>query len=765
MEGIMNNRLIDSLLRGCSYFLILAVALLLQPFDSSAQTQGTNFCNTNNSVKFYMPPMVNGGIDELDTHRIVLGDDFLCTNAGWITAIHLWGSWSNDIVGTITTFYLQIYSDVPPSPTNNYSQPGTLLWQESFAPGQYSSNIYATGQEYFYDPSNGMMGADTTVWQFCFEPTNPFYQTGSTTLPTNYWLVAYASGVPNTNSYGWKTSTRQYNDAAVWASWNDVTELPTGNWTPMVNPITGGQIDLSFELYTVPDPQTNGCVEGTQKYVQLPNLTNGFDVRNNQYSLADDFVCTNTGLVSDLHLWGSWLNDQPLVNSITFWLAIYDDVPPGTGGTSYSHPGNLLWSQIFAPGMYSETPVGFGQESFYDPSPNSPGFGADSQVWYYCFNPTNPLTQMGTVSNPKIYWFMAYAQLPAGIGNESGWKTTGVVTNDSAVYTAWPGNFPPAGWGAPIAIPGVGPVDLAFKLTTQTNTQTNCPIPVTCPTNKTVQCGTSWTFDSPVLGTDPCCPTLTIVTNIPTTNGNCPQVITETWTIYDCLNQSTNCSQVVTVEQTNPPVLTCANSKTVPCGSSWSFDTPTVSNGCFNSNSISLTYMTVTNGVCPLVATRTWMATDPCGNTASCSQTVTLQNTNPPVLTCPGNIVVTSCTATQVTWTVTAYDACSGLTNGVTITSTPASGSPFNPGATTPVTVTAVDACGNSNSCSFTVTVNCVTNVTQCVETNGVKYLQGLNLNGGMDVWNSGPFVVADDFICTNSGPISDIHIWGILEL
>src|ERR1019366_8512809 len=33
---------------------------------------------------------------------------------------------------------------------------------------------------------------------------------------------------------------------------------------------------------------------------------------------------------------------------------------------------------------------------------------------------------------------------------------------------------------------------------------------------------------------------------------------------------------------------------------------------------------TVTNGVCPQVITRTWLATDLCGNTNTCSQTVTV---------------------------------------------------------------------------------------------------------------------------------------------
>ena len=62
----------------------------------------------------------------------------------------------------------------------------------------------------------------------------------------------------------------------------------------------------------------------------------------------------------------------------------------------------------------------------------------------------------------------------------------------------------------------------------------------------------------------------------------------------------------------------------------------------------------------------------------------------------------------------------------------------------------------------FCATITAVAQIqVPCVDTNdGVKYVQQPNLQG-LDVWNSGPWMLADDFICTNIGPISDIHIWG----
>ena len=72
------------------------------------------------------------------------------------------------------------------------------------------------------------------------------------------------------------------------------------------------------------------------------------------------------------------------------------------------------------------------------------------------------------------------------------------------------------------------------------------------------------------------------------------------------------------------PVVTCVSNKTVNGCSSWSFDTPTnITVNCYTN--LAPTFSTVTNsGPCPLVTTRTWLITDVCGNTNTCSQTVTV---------------------------------------------------------------------------------------------------------------------------------------------
>jgi HYR domain len=109
----------------------------------------------------------------------------------------------------------------------------------------------------------------------------------------------------------------------------------------------------------------------------------------------------------------------------------------------------------------------------------------------------------------------------------------------------------------------------------------------------------------------------------------------------------------------------------------------------------------------------TTVSCDASGTTANpdCTFTVTVNDTQPPTITCPGSITsvaAASCpiqTSTPpVNFTVTAADNCPGVTvvcknqSGAVVTS----GQPFPIGTTT-VTCTATDTSGNTASCGFTV--------------------------------------------------------------
>ncbi len=195
---------------------------------------------------------------------------------------------------------------------------------------------------------------------------------------------------------------------------------------------------------------------------------------------------------------------------------------------------------------------------------------------------------------------------------------------------------------------------------------------------------------------------------------------------------STNIQQFI-VDKT-PPTIACPANITRPndpglCTAKVSYSIP-VGDNCpgvavvCNPPSNSAFAKGTTNVTCT--------ATDTSGNSASCSFTVTVADTEKPVPACPANITQSTdpglCSAI-VNYSVPVTDNCPGAT----ITCLPASGSTFQKGSTT-VNCTAIDASGNTASCSFPVIVkdtekpkiNCPTDIktTSCGGTTVVSYTE-----------------------------------------
>jgi hypothetical protein len=269
------------------------------------------------------------------------------------------------------------------------------------------------------------------------------------------------------------------------------------------------------------------------------------------------------------------------------------------------------------------------------------------------------------------------------------------------------------------------------------------PPTITCSPNKTVLCGSSWTFDPPT-ATDRCClnPVIDVLNTV--TNGLCPQVITRTWIAYDCCTNSSTCSQTVTVIDITPPTLTCVPDKTVQCGTPWTFDLPTATDNCCTNPFVSVV-TTFTNGPpCDYVVSRVYVAYDCCQNQSlACTQRVAVVDTLPPRITCPTNMIIDTCdTNVIVTWSVPATDNCS---TNITVTSSPPSGSTFARGTTTTVHVTATDGCGNTNTCDFKVTVERPT----------LTIVHNPGLHTITLTWADGILQVADNVL----GPYTDLPL------
>jgi uncharacterized delta-60 repeat protein len=158
------------------------------------------------------------------------------------------------------------------------------------------------------------------------------------------------------------------------------------------------------------------------------------------------------------------------------------------------------------------------------------------------------------------------------------------------------------------------------------------------------------------------------------------------------------------IADTLPPVLTCPPDVTVNAdpgrcyASGVALGTPTASD-----NSGSVTMSSNAPAQFPLgTNTVIWTATDPSGNTNTCSQQVIVLESAPPSVTCPANMTVqgSSFSGSVVSFPLTINGGCSPQT----LYCAPPSGSIFPIGSTV-VTATLVDGCGVTNQSSFTVTV------------------------------------------------------------
>ena len=190
------------------------------------------------------------------------------------------------------------------------------------------------------------------------------------------------------------------------------------------------------------------------------------------------------------------------------------------------------------------------------------------------------------------------------------------------------------------------------------------------------------------------------------------------WKVTDGSGNTTTCTFTVTVIDSTPPTLTCVTNQfrnTGPASCNYTssgaeFDPIATGDNCSvaliknNLNGLS----TLSGYVFSAGTTNvTWTVTDGSGNTTSCAYTVTVHSNHPPVIVCLADIAVSNdsgqCGAVVNYVKPVASDICNGPVSVSQIKGL-ASGSLFPPGQTIN-TFVAVDSSGNSDTCSFKVTV------------------------------------------------------------
>ncbi|MBK9336228.1 MAG: hypothetical protein IPM98_06435 [Lewinellaceae bacterium] len=197
------------------------------------------------------------------------------------------------------------------------------------------------------------------------------------------------------------------------------------------------------------------------------------------------------------------------------------------------------------------------------------------------------------------------------------------------------------------------------------------------------------------------------------TNGPCPNTysLLRRWIATDLCGNTAIAEQTITVQDLVPPAFTFVpGNSIVSCDNVPAVGTPEATDNCDNGVVITYDGETRTSGACPDTYTlqRRWTAADNCGNTATATQVLVVQDiTNPVFSFFPANTTV-SCENIPALETPTASDNCTASVilafNGETREDGPCTNTYMLKRQWT-----IVDNCGNSNSAVQTITVRDLT--------------------------------------------------------
>lgn len=376
------------------------------------------------------------------------------------TAVSDGGSTMDDV--RITAEFALVNPGVIPSGQPPY-------WPEPVSGGQYY--IYA-------------LNADAHAW-YCWDPNqqNPQYQPAGAYQVPAWNLVPSAiapggtatvrmqfqvtgTGIPYSD---YRHGVLRYSqDTGADVLYNRYPSLKISHWLDTI------VVDNGVTLTTPPYPYWEGQeieyihasdasvfyndleTEESHKmhWPQMPD-PNGWDVHacwheqmGVQKVLADDFLCTRSGPITNITFWGSWFNDQydtqdPWQGITKIHLSMHDDIPDPDGeGPEYSKPQlpplrvldidlNALppgWNVVVTPEQPS-------WQGWYDPNLNE--FIPNNHTNYFRYDITIPADEAFAQTSNTIYWLDVSVET-ADPAFKWGWKTTTDHWNDDAVWADMP---------------------------------------------------------------------------------------------------------------------------------------------------------------------------------------------------------------------------------------------------------------------------------------------------------------------------------------
>jgi hypothetical protein len=191
-------------------------------------------------------------------------------------------------------------------------------------------------------------------------------------------------------------------------------------------------------------------------------------------------------------------------------------------------------------------------------------------------------------------------------------------------------------------------------------TDTQAPVASSNPTDLTIECGQDWSA-AEVNFTDNCDDELTVTSDVQVNEDGCTTVYTYTWTAIDHCDNTTTVDQVISIIDTQAPVIEDENSEiTIACDAAQSYETPVAYDWC-NGDVEVTREESVFEGDCPgsFTETTTFIAIDACGNTATVTHIVHHIDVVAPVLENLPQGGEVSCSGTVPSDMPTASDNCS----------------------------------------------------------------------------------------------------------
>lgn len=225
--------------------------------------------------------------------------------------------------------------------------------------------------------------------------------------------------------------------------------------------------------------------------------------------------------------------------------------------------------------------------------------------------------------------------------------------------------------------------------------------------------------------------------------------ITRTYTATDVTGYSVSCDQTITVSDNIAPLITCPATVTVSCALNVppaNVNSIVATDNCGSALTITVAPDVITSLGCVnrYQISRTYTATDVCGNSSNCTQIINVFDNDGPVISIPPAIANISCgDPLPVQVVLTATDNCSGATVTPSI-------DPYIVNACQgyPITYrwTAFDECGNITTATrtFQVLPDTKPPIITPINPNLISGTTNVNCQNSNPNWNPFPYTVAD---------------------